>query len=64
MASIKEVAERAGVAISTVSKVLNHYPNISEATRQKVNEAIAELGFVPNAVAAALSSNRRGASPC
>ena len=38
MASIKEVAERAGVAISTVSKVLNHYPNISEATRQKVNE--------------------------
>lgn len=60
MASIKEVAERAGVAISTVSKVLNHYPNISEATRQKVNEAIAELGFVPNAVAAALSSKQAG----
>lgn len=60
MASIKEVAERAGVAISTVSKVLNHYPNISEATRQKVNEAIADLGFVPNAVAAALSSKQAG----
>ena len=60
MASIKEVAARAGVAISTVSKVLNHYPNISEATRQKVNEAIEELGFVPNAVAAALSSKQAG----
>lgn len=60
MASIKEVATRAGVAISTVSKVLNHYPNISETTRQKVNAAIEELGFVPNAVAAALSSKQAG----
>lgn len=60
MASIKDVAARAGVAISTVSKVLNRYPNISEATRQKVNAAIEELGFVPNAVAAALSSKQAG----
>ena len=60
MASIKEVATRAGVAISTVSKVLNHYPNISETTRQRVNAAIEELGFVPNAVAAALSSKQAG----
>ncbi len=60
MASIKDVAKRAGVAISTVSKVLNHYPNISETTRQKVNAAIEELGFVPNAVAAALSSKQAG----
>lgn len=60
MASIKDVATRAGVAISTVSKVLNHYPNISETTRQKVNAAIEELGFVPNAVAAALSSKQAG----
>lgn len=60
MASIKDVAARAGVAISTVSKVLNHYPNISEVTRQKVNTAIEELGFVPNVVAAALSSKQAG----
>ncbi|MCM1118364.1 MAG: LacI family transcriptional regulator [bacterium] len=60
MASIKDVAMRAGVAVSTVSKVLNHYPNISQSTRQKVNAAIEELGFVPNAVAAALSSKRAG----
>ncbi len=60
MASIRDVASRAGVAVSTVSKVLNHYPNISESTRQKVKEAIEELGFVPNAVAAALSSKQAG----
>lgn len=60
MASIKEVAKHAGVAISTVSKVLNNYPNISDVTRKKVNAAIEELGYVPNAVAAALSSKKRG----
>lgn len=60
MVSIKDVAKHAGVAISTVSKVLNHYPNVSEATKKKVNDAIQELGFVPNAVAAALSSKQSG----
>ena len=40
MTSIKDVAKHAGVAISTVSKVLNNYPNISDATRKKVNKAV------------------------
>ncbi len=60
MVSIKDVAKEAGVAISTVSKVLNNYPNVSEATRKKVNEVVDRLGFVPNAVAASLSSKRTG----
>ena len=60
MVSIKDVAKHAGVAISTVSKVLNHYPNVSEETKRKVNQAIVELNFVPNAVAAALSSKQAG----
>lgn len=60
MASIKEVAKHAGVAISTVSKVLNNYPNVSDETRERVNAAIEELGYVPNAVAAALSSKKSG----
>ena len=60
MASIKDVANRAGVAISTVSKVLNGYPGVSRETKDKVNQAIAELKFTPNAVAAALSSKHTG----
>ena len=60
MASIRDVARKAGVAISTVSKVLNHYPNVSEETRIKVNEAIRELKFTPNTIASALSSKQAG----
>lgn len=60
MVSINDVACKAGVAISTVSKVLNGYPNVSEKTRQKVNEAIAELGYVPNMAAAMLSKKQPG----
>lgn len=60
MVSIKDVAKHAGVAISTVSKVLNHYPNVSEETKRKVNQAVEELNFVPNSVAAALSSKQSG----
>ncbi|MBQ9987129.1 MAG: LacI family DNA-binding transcriptional regulator [Erysipelotrichales bacterium] len=54
--SINDVARRAGVAVSTVSKVLNHYPNVSQATKDKVNKAVAELNYVPNTIASALSS--------
>ena len=60
MVSIKDVAKHAGVAISTVSKVLNNYPNVSEKTREKVNKSVEELNFVPNSVAAALSSKQAG----
>ncbi len=60
MVSIKDVAKHAGVAISTVSKVLNDYPNVSEETKRKVNQAVSELNFVPNSVAAALSSKQSG----
>lgn len=60
MVSIRDVAKHAGVAISTVSKVLNNYPNVSEETKEKVNRAVSELNFVPNSVAAALSSKQAG----
>ena len=60
MSSIKDVARRAGVAISTVSKALNGYPNVSEETREKVNEAVRELNFTPNPIASALSSKKAG----
>lgn len=60
MISIRDVADRAGVAISTVSKVMNNYPYVSEETKHKVRAAISELNYVPNTIAAALSSKQAG----
>ncbi len=54
--TIYEVAQRAGVAISTVSRVLNDSPNVAEKTKIKVNEAITELNFRPQVSARKLAS--------
>lgn len=48
MSSIKDVAQRAGVSLGTVSNVLNSPHRVSKATLDKVNRAIEELGFVRN----------------
>lgn len=56
MVKIKDVADEAGVAISTVSKVLRNYSKISKETREKVMKAVKELNYVPNTMASALSS--------
>jgi LacI family transcriptional regulator len=52
-ATIYDVAERAGVSITTVSRVLNTPARVQSATRQRVLEAIESLGFVPRADATA-----------
>lgn len=46
--TIQDIALRAGVGVTTVSRVLNDHPYVSEETRQKVTDAIAELGYRPN----------------
>ena len=58
MATIDEVAARAGVARGTVSKVLSGTYYVSAATRAKVERAAAELGYRPNLAARALSKGR------
>ncbi|WNV84631.1 substrate-binding domain-containing protein [Umezawaea sp. Da 62-37] len=52
--SVKDVAERAGVSVGTVSNVLNRPDKVSAATRETVLAVIAELGFVRNSQAAQL----------
>src|SRR5260221_9974153 len=58
MPTLKEVAKRADVSIATVSKVLSSTPYVSEETRERVLQAVAELGYVPNLAARALSKGR------
>lgn len=57
-ATIDDVAELAGVSIKTVSRVVNQEPNVREATRAKVEKAIAELHYRPNLSARNLASQR------
>lgn len=54
MVTIKDVARRAGVSTATVSRVLNEHPSIAQDARQRVNVAIEELGYRPNAIARSL----------
>lgn len=54
MASIREVAKLAGVSPATVSRVMNGTANVDDEKKERVLQAIAETGFVPNAVARSL----------
>lgn len=54
MATILELSERCGVSVSTVSKALNGYSDISDKTREMVIKVANEMGYFPNANARAL----------
>jgi LacI family transcriptional regulator len=56
--TMKRIAGELGVSITTVSKVLNHRADISEATRTRVLAKVEELGYQRNAVARSLSLRR------
>ncbi len=58
MSTISDVAKMAGVAPVTVSRVINNAENVSQATREKVMQAIDRLGYVPSGVAQSLRSKR------
>lgn len=55
MATIKDVAKLAGVSVATVSRVINHSPKASEASRVAVCKAMEQLQYHPNANARALA---------
>ena len=48
MATIKDIAQKAGVSVSTASRALNHNPRISEKTRQQIATIAKEMGYQPN----------------
>ena len=56
--TMNDVARAAGVSLKTVSNVLNNYEFIRPATRQKVLDAIAELGYEANLTARSLRSGK------
>jgi DNA-binding LacI/PurR family transcriptional regulator len=60
MANLSDVAARAGVSVRTVSNVVNDFPHVAPATREKVRRALDELGYRPNLAARQLRGGRTG----
>lgn len=55
---IKDIAERAGVSVGTVDRVLHERPNVSKVARDKVEKVLAEMDYKPNMYASALAYNK------
>jgi LacI family transcriptional regulator len=55
---MREVAERAGVAMSSVSRVLSDHPDVSPRMRTRVMTAVEQLGYQPDMVAQGLRRGR------
>ena len=55
--TIREVANRAGVAVGTVSRVVNNRPDVNPKLRERVRRALKELNYRPNARAQSLARN-------
>ncbi|WP_347553222.1 LacI family DNA-binding transcriptional regulator (plasmid) [Pseudalkalibacillus hwajinpoensis] len=58
--TIQDVAKAANVSIATVSRVLNNQPGFSQKTKQRVLQAIEEIGYQPNAIARGLVNRNSG----
>ena len=58
MVSMKDIAQRCGVSVATVSKALNDQPDIGAETRERIQKAAVEMGYVTNSAARALKANR------
>ncbi len=54
--TIKDVAKEAGISVSTVSRVLRNYNNVPDETREKVQEAVKKLNYIPNIAASNLGA--------
>ena len=59
MATIKEIAQRAGVSIGTVDRVLHHRGRVSPETEAQILQIVKELDYEPNAVGQGLVLRRK-----
>ncbi|XID91552.1 LacI family DNA-binding transcriptional regulator [Paenibacillaceae bacterium WGS1546] len=58
MATIKDIAKKAGVSVTTVSRALNGYDDVNEETSRKIKQVATDLSYSPNAVARSLVSRK------
>ncbi|MCL2398156.1 MAG: LacI family transcriptional regulator [Defluviitaleaceae bacterium] len=58
MATLKDVADMAGVTVTTVSRMLNNKVNVSDPTKQKIYKAMETLDYIPNEVARSLLTKK------
>ena len=58
--TIYDIARRTKLSPSTISKALNNYPTIPEATKKKVAKACKDMGYIPNVSAKSLSKRSSG----
>ncbi len=56
--TIDDVADLAGVSYQTVSRVINDRPDVSDATRERVQKVIDEIGYRPSHIARSLATAR------
>lgn len=64
MATIRDVAEMAGVSVASVSRVVNNSRGVQPETRRRVEEATQELGYIPNEAARSLKLARSNLLAC
>ena len=55
---IKDIAEKSGVSVGTVDRILHNRPNVSKAAREKVEKVLKEINYQPNVYASALAYNK------
>ena len=58
--NIRHIAERAGVSVATVSRVLNHPEHVAPKTREKIERIMREAEYTPNWFARGLNFNKTG----
>lgn len=60
MSTIRDVAKKAGVAVCTVSRVLNNSATVAPKTKERIEKAMEELNYIPNELARGMFKQKAG----